>query len=123
MRIIDPKKEDFPIRPADIATDKHAYDAFGHYETEVSAHWIVMFFQSRGGKKWEPFTFAELNEFYRNERGHPNAHYSFNNLYDERQGPQRNFVVKQGGKFFVTDEFVCRCYMANGIPRKKGGRP
>ena len=36
------------ITPEDISLGKHFFDAFGHYESEISASWLVEFAQQRG---------------------------------------------------------------------------
>lgn len=106
--------EDFPILPQDIATDKHMYDAFGHHETEVSAHWIIRFYrEARNGNEWAPFTAGEIHALYES------TYFQFNGLREYKDEP-RSLIQKRGNLYFVTAEFVCRCFIANGIPRKVG---
>lgn len=47
------------ITPEDIQIKRHLFDAFGHYETEISAQWLIRFAQQRG-KGWKAFTYARV---------------------------------------------------------------
>jgi hypothetical protein len=50
------------ITPEDISLGKHFFDAFGHYESEISASWLVEFAQQRG-EGWKPFTHEDIEKF------------------------------------------------------------
>lgn len=90
------------ITPDDIKITKHMFDAFGHYETEVSAEWLVKFAQKRGNG-WEPFTQQEIEAFY-NSKGLTG--FGFNRLIREGH-------IRDNGKHFeFTDGFIARCYEA-----------
>lgn len=84
---------------------KHFYQAFGRYETEVSAWWIVKFCQERGD--WKPFTLDQLEEFY-NRTPKNNPKFSLNGLDQHHYVP-----VDIYGNCYVTVEFVARCYAAS----------
>ena len=92
------------IKPSDIDTSQHFWDAFGNYETEVNARWIVRFCQDRDS--WEPFTYDELNSFCE-ENGHK-GDFWFNRLGKE------DFIQKKGYLYHhITHRFICRCYEAS----------
>ncbi len=102
--IIDPAT--YPVSPDQINTDRHFFEAFDDYEMEVSARWIVRFCQQRG-QGWQPFTAADINDFYRAEGQH--GEFGFNGLDLER------FIVLKGGRYYFTDEFVSRCFRASPV--------
>ena len=91
------------IKPRDIDTSQHFYDAFGNYETEISAYWIVRFCQDRNS--WEPFTYDELNSFCK-ANGHK-GDFFFNRLSKE------DFIQKKDNLYHITHRFICRCYEAS----------
>lgn len=100
--LIDPAQ--YRIKPSDINTKQHFWDAFGNNETEVSANWIVRLCQERGS--WEPFSQAEIEAFYR--RSGKFRDFTFNNLLVE------GWVVKgSDGKYRVTIEFVNACHKSS----------
>ena len=86
------------IQPNELQTEKHYWDTFGNYETEVSARLIVKFLADRG-KGWASFTRKELDDFFPKERG-----FHFNRLalghkpdidhMDDVFTVQTSFVVK-----------------------------
>lgn len=90
------------IKPLDINADVHFWGAFGHLETEVSAHHIVKFCQKKGN--WESFTYKEINDYYESW-GH--KYFTFNNLLDEK------FIIEKNNKYFITEEFVTRCHKSS----------
>lgn len=94
----------YPIKPEDINTNEHFWNAFGNNEREVSAAWIVMFMKSRGG--WTPFRLAELNDFCHQKWSHDFRH---NGLFNGR------LVVEIEGVFYVTHEFIARCWQSSPI--------
>lgn len=51
------------IRPSDMDTSRHFWNAFDHAETEVSANWLVQFL-TETGDTWRAFTLDELQTFY-----------------------------------------------------------
>ncbi len=94
------------IAPKDIKITRHLFDAFGHYETETSARWLVEFAQMRG-KGWKPFTYDEIEAFY--ESG-SYRNFCFNNLITG------GFIVKnpslKNPVYHFTEVFITRCYKA-----------
>ena len=120
---------DFPIQPAHIHIGEgfsHFWDAFDNMETEVSAYYIIALCQEHGG--WVPFTYEEIEERYR-KAGHRN--FTFNRLVEPGQKvlnaaavfggamPQTEPIgggwIVQGvdDKYYVTDEFVTRCFKSS----------
>jgi len=65
------------ITPEEIKITDHLWDSFGHYETEISADWLVRFAQDRG-QGWKPFTYADIEKFY--SRSGKLSGFSFNKL-------------------------------------------
>lgn len=94
------------ITPEDISLGKHFFDAFGHYESEISASWLVSFAQARG-EGWEPFTDADIEQFYA-KSGYVN--FSFNRLLTSCQILKRE--IAEGCVYHFTEEFISRCYKA-----------
>ena len=91
------------IKPRDIDASQHFWDAFGNYETEISAWWIVKFCQARNS--WAPFFYDELNSFYTaNGR---KEHFRFNRLVQE------GFIEEKDDLYHITHRFICRCYEAS----------
>lgn len=109
------------ITPEEIVITDHLWDAFGHYETEISADWLVRFAQKRG-KGWRPFTYAEIEEFYSAGRGGTLRGFSFNKLVDKgfiimvpkgtvgTEGSPRLFVPED--TYHYTEDFIGRCFRA-----------
>lgn len=91
------------IKPSDIDTSRHFWDAFGNCETEISACWIVRFCQDRNS--WEPFTYDELN-FFCKANGHK-GDFWFNRL------DKKAFIQKKNGLYHIAHRFICRCYEAS----------
>lgn len=50
----------FTVQPNDIDVSRHLFDSFAHYETEVSASWLVEFAQKRN-QSWEPFITSSIS--------------------------------------------------------------
>ena len=96
------------IKPSNIDASQHFWDAFGNYETEVSAQWIVRFCQDRDS--WGPFHYDELNSFCK-ANGHKGGDYWFNCLVHE------GFLHRKMSLYIITHRFICRCYEAS----PKGG--
>lgn len=129
----------FEIRPEQIDTSRQFIGAFGHFQTEESARFIVQFCQERG-EGWKPFTQKDINQFY---RGHadsdPTEHcvdrrtgqFRFNHLVgefpllgweDHESGDKLvrlDAVVKRGKLFFITEEFVKRCYASSPVRKRR----
>lgn len=111
--------EKYSVSPNQIDTSRHPYDSFGNRETEVSAYWIVKFFQAVGS--WRPFTEQEINDFYHQWRPVTET-FCFNRLIEEQivhsiTGDRRyeggGWVVRNAdGTLEVTEEFVQRMYAA-----------
>lgn len=103
------------IRPSDINTNQHFWDALGNSETEVSANWIVSLCQERGS--WQPFSEEEIEAFY--SRSGKFRGFTFNNLLVE------GWVVKgSDGKYRVTAEFVAACHKSSpAVPVPASSRP
>lgn len=105
------------ITPEDIKITDHLWDAFGHYETEISADWLVRFAQQRG-EGWKPFTYEDIDAFY--SKGGKLRGFGFNKLID------KGFIVLQKagtigfeGSAFIgytkdvylyTEDFIARCH-------------
>lgn len=100
--------DNYPIKPSDIDTTKHFFEAFGESHTETSASWLVRLAQKNGD--WRNFTKAEIDAF----GGHK---FFFNELLkDESRGPSP-IKKNEDGSFSFTHEFVARCFLAS--PAKK----
>jgi hypothetical protein len=88
------------IKPSDIDTSKHFFDAFGKLETETSARLIVLYLQETGNH-WVAFSKYELDLRY-------NEDFYLNGL------DSRGFLKeRQDGIYEVTDDFVYRCWKAS----------
>src|SRR3989339_1933056 len=94
----------FACQPSDINTKVRFFDAFQHVETEISAGWIVRFCQARG-KGWEPFTFADIDGFYKSKGMHDG--FWFNRLLSNA------FIVEKEGMYHITPDFVSRCFKSS----------
>jgi hypothetical protein len=139
----NPLDKSYPIAPVHINASEHLWNAFEHCETEISAGWIVRFFQQASEGRWRSFTRTEIDTFYRGNRlslgGGDN--FTFNRLLSSCHAAS-DFVVFAGGqaimgrtggakrlsgepdggfitvdsdgkKFTPTHEFVSRCYGAS----------
>jgi hypothetical protein len=102
------------ITPEDIKITDHLWDSFGHFETEISADWLVRFAQARG-KGWTPFTYADIEAFYSKSgklRG-----FGFNRLVDggfitlAPKGTVGGYDLTQD-VYFYTEDFIARCHRA-----------
>jgi len=107
-----------PIQPDDIDTSKHFFDAFGHMETEISAHYIVGLCQQKGS--WGPFTKEEIENFYRS-KGHQEG-FSFNALIEsktERLFDGRThtiggeWIIHEGEEYIITPEFIRQVFKSS----------
>lgn len=132
---VAPTDKGYPIRPSMIDAKKHLWDAFDNNETEVSAGWLVRFCQQRGGNDWRPFTYAEIDGYYR-QRGHTDG-FTFNRLLAKNRksrpfvtfGPGKSvdmgdtkeikplqgegrdgLILEIDGRYHFTHEFVRRCH-------------
>lgn len=98
----------------------HMFDAFGHYESEISASWLVRFAQQRG-EGWKPFTYEDIEKFYSKS---DYMNFSFNRLIDGGfihlvpGGVVGNFptVAMQKPQYHFTEEFISRCYKSATRP-------
>ena len=107
-----------PILPEHIDTSRHLWDSFDHTETEISARYIIRMCQERGS--WEPFTYEEIEEFYR-QFGHKN--FSFNALVEpvtERSfgGGSTTFgggfiKKREDGTYEITEIFKERAFKSS----------
>jgi len=101
----------FEIQPVDIDIGRHFFDAFGNFETEVSALYIVLLCREMGG--WKPFSMEQIEEVYR-RAGHRDG-FLFNYLLPI-------FVMRgEDDLYRVTDEFILRCYKASSNCGRKNG--
>lgn len=92
------------IKPQDIDTTSHFYDAFGKMETETSARLIVKYLQPLNN--WDPFSKDGLDHAYHED-------FWFNGL------DTRGFIQEiSAGWYEVTDKFVLRCYKASPASAK-----
>lgn len=89
----------------------HYWGAFGHFQSELSAKWVVRLSQELGG--WTPFTEAQMEDFYNRGRY---QNFNFNRLVhpqkviDTLEGNWRmaggGWIVEIDGKYHVTTAFV-----------------
>jgi hypothetical protein len=94
---------DYPIRPSDISTKEHFFDAFNNSETEVSAKWLVRLAQKNGD--WRDFTKAEIDEFSKQD-------FWFNRLLDD--GSYEPPIRKnEDGTYSFTHKFVTKCFLSS----------
>ena len=118
----------FPIQPKDINAKEHLFGAFDHSETEISAGWIIRFFQERG-QGWRPFSYKEIGDYYAS-KGLCGG-FTFNRLVEPGQkvlnaaavfGGAAPITKSSGGgwlvqgddnKYYVTDDFVARCFKSS----------
>lgn len=117
--------EQHHIRPSDITADGHLWDAFDHYETEVSARYIVRMCQQRGN--WQPFTQEDIEAVYQ-AAGFKG--FTFNrliepqmksrSLYDKPIPRGGGWIVKGDGRYFITVEFVNRVLHSTDLALKQG---
>lgn len=106
MTIVTDTRE-VPIRPQNIRTDLHFFDAFNNHSADVIARWIVDFCKERNS--WAPFTLSEIESFCR-RRGDPDHCFSFSGL--DEQG----FIKKRGvrrKRYCLTLEFISICDQAS----------
>jgi len=99
------------IKPRDINTSNHFWNAFGNMETEVSAWYIVKLCQEKGG--WKPFTKAELDKI-------SGENFWFNRLspYNPNHKPKPLagspiYIIEIDDKYHVTALFIAKCYAAS----------
>lgn len=100
------KGDECPIKPTDINVDKHFWDAFGNMETEVSANYIVRFCQQMSGD-WSPFYKGQIENFYQK--------FGFKNFEFNRLLSQGYIVLGEDDKYYITKEFVAKCYASSPI--------
>ena len=97
------------IRPQYIRADRPIGDSFGNLETEASAAAIIRYCQHMDG--WKSFTRGEIEQFM----GGP---FLVNDLAQEIRATRKNglqvlihpYIYEAGGRFYVTHEFICRCF-------------
>lgn len=99
------------VRPSDINTQVHFWDAFDHSETEISANWVVRFCQDRGDR-WEPFTLDEISSWAQ-ENGHK-GRFTLNRL------PGRHLQQMCDGRYVIADSFIRACFNSAGIIERPG---
>lgn len=109
------------IAPKDIPIRRHFFDAFGQYEAETSARWIVEYAQVRD-QGWMPFAYEDLNKFYQVHFPHQN--FQFNGL-DGNDGKGSKYLTVVGGVlspehdtrvFCFTEAFIGNCYTSANRP-------
>lgn len=93
----------YSIKPGQVDATKHFYDSLDHNETEVSAHYIVLLCQEKGG--WFPFTKEEIESVY-TRRG-PGDGFWFNRLISEF------WIIEKDNKYHITQAFVDRVYKSS----------
>lgn len=109
-RTIITSEKDCPIKPSDIDTGKHFWGAFGNSETEVSANYIVRLCLQKGG--WFPFTREEIEELYQR--------FGYKDFWFNRLTEEKFIILNADNKYYVTKEFVTRCYEASSIKVENG---
>lgn len=95
LKIVDDADGKYFRRPDCIPVNNHLYNLFNHYETEVSAGWLIEFCQERKG--WLPFTKAEIDKYAGED-------FWFNQL------DTLGWIVKEGDTFYFTEAFIDHCY-------------
>ena len=95
---------DCTIKPSDIDTSTHLSDAYGNYETEISAWWIIRMCQEK--HSWAPFSRSEIEEFY--QKGGMKDGFTFNQLVR----PGKSFFIREGnvpfgGGWIVEKDRMC----------------
>ncbi len=92
----------YPIKPSDIKTTEHFWDAFGNSETEISARYLVRMAQANGS--WRDFTKSEIDEFSKHK-------FSFNKLtYDPSMSPP--IKENEDGTYSFTHKFIAQCFLS-----------
>ena len=91
------------IQPKDIDTSNRLLDTFGKQEREIAARWIVRFCQERE-LGWAPFTYREINEFYKS-KGFKDD-FRMNGLHEYGIVPDGD---PQNAAYTIHYEFVSRC--------------
>lgn len=88
-----------PIKPSDIATDRPMREAFGNYETELSAVVLVRFAKERG-EGWKPFTQDQLDTWAKSR------------FYFNRLTPKLITGPDAKGRYNFTAKFIGTRYAA-----------
>lgn len=103
----------YPIRPEHIDADKHFVGAFGKWEMEEAARWIVRFCQKK--RLWGPFSREDIAELYRKE----SLHFDDFSFLDLGGLLERNVLVSLigQGQYQITHEFICRCFEVSPAAR------
>jgi hypothetical protein len=91
------KEMGLKIKPSDIDTSRHFWDAFGKSEIEDEANVVIRFCQHRNS--FRPFDDAEWNSFSNSL----NCRLSFEQLVN------RKLIVKEDEKWRITDVFILKC--------------
>ncbi len=93
----------YPIKPADINTEKLFFDAFGNFETETSAMYLVSLAQKNGD--WRNFTKPEIDKVAK-------ENFWFNRLLNDGSAspPIR---VNEDGTFSFTHKFIAKCFLSS----------
>ena len=102
--------------PDDFQTAEHYWSTFDNCETEISARWVIRFLQNRG-EGWAPFSYDEINAFYRTQRSDPRGSFTFNRLVSGTHrhvtGPWQSEMVKNDavlveneGKYSILPNFL-----------------
>ncbi len=120
---MNPTDSNYPIQPDHIDASRHLFNALDHYETEVSAGYVIRMCQERG-EGWAPFTGEQIEAYYQ-RAGHKDGFW-FNRLVSH------GWLTKDGDTYQVTHKFVTRCFNASpacgqcvGASRQRtnGGKP
>jgi len=111
---------DYRIMPRDIDTSRHFFDAFGSFESENTARWIVVHMQQIG--TWAPFHIEEVERLCEDTQEAPASdRFSTNPLVDLDRPERLKWITLGGDGFYrVTDEFIHRCHAAAPMERKSG---
>lgn len=93
----------YPIKPSDINSTQHFYDAFGNMETEISARFLVRLAQKNGD--WRNFTKAEIDQFSKHD-------FWSNRLLDDGSN---NPPIKDNrdGSYSFTHKFIAKCFLSS----------
>ncbi len=106
LKIVTSNDSVYPIKPVDIDVEKHFFNAFGNYEREISARWIVRMCQEKEG--WVPFTGDDINTFYHASGRRPlSEDFLFNGL------DNGEYLVLEGDEYCITHEFITACFKSS----------
>lgn len=103
------------VKPKDIDTTKHFFEAFGKREREVSARYIVQFCQARD-EGWADFTDKDIDDYY-SEHGAGDGFWmnglGMYGIVSDNPGLTLNNRPLENPTYQILPEFVSRCYKSS----------